>query len=558
MAQVNIDAIDAFVGGRELKLGAQLIDLADSDTGYNLAGAYTISLQKVISGSSVTAKYVVTYGITPSESPTQINICRAVLTPTGLVFLRDCRNLSVDMESVNKIVKQGGGLADGIVHFVNLATDVVELLQTAIVSTTAPPTPFDGTLWYDPTTSVFSIWVAGSPGSWEVISGVFPSIADGDLLANISGSTASPIGETLSDYLDYVLGTSSSEQGTLLMRGASNWKKLGPGSSGQVLKANGVADLSWEDGAFVDLQASTPGTPQTGDSNVSGTATAGTLQTGGGSGPTWTSGTGAPSGTPTIGSLYSRTDAPDAGEALYAYVPSAGFHALQISDGAEHCYRLDETSGTTAVDSGIGTPADGTYSGSYTLGASPLVSDQAGNAEFSGGKVTLPFDDPPVDANGSFSIELIGKLASSAANYWAAITNGSDPGNSHDGFGEVWDVPDGHIAAAVANGSGEAFSLVAGTPTSGTRYHVVVVYDGLTGAVVIYVNNVAGVAAGSGGYSSSGHPFTIAAASFDGILSSFVGSIAAVAFYAGKLTSTQVGNHYAAIDAAAWIPVSIP
>lgn len=71
----------------------------------------------------------------------------------------------------------------------------------------------------------------------------FPSVADGDLFANITGSTNPPSGNTFSAFLDHVLGNT---QGSILYRDTSVWALLGPGTSGYVLSTNGAgANPSW-------------------------------------------------------------------------------------------------------------------------------------------------------------------------------------------------------------------------------------------------------------------------------------------------------------------------
>ena len=81
----------------------------------------------------------------------------------------------------------------------------------------------------------------------------------------------------------------------------------------------------------------------------------------------------------------------------------------------------------------------------------------------------------------------------------------------------------------------EAYSLVTGTPTSGTRLITSSSYSMVQlKTVTLYKNNVAGSAVNSTPYLTSGNPFTIAAADHDGILTAFSGAISAVAFYAGK------------------------
>lgn len=84
---------------------------------------------------------------------------------------------------------------------------------------------------------------ASADPAWAAITSL-PSIADGDLLANTSGSSATPVATTLSALIDHVLGNT---RGSILYRGASGWAALGPGGSGKVLQANGSgADPSWE------------------------------------------------------------------------------------------------------------------------------------------------------------------------------------------------------------------------------------------------------------------------------------------------------------------------
>jgi hypothetical protein len=67
--------------------------------------------------------------------------------------------------------------------------------------------------------------------------GGLPSIADADLLANTSGGSAKPVGTTLSAFLDYVFTGVS--KGDVLYRDTSVWKRLGIGSTGQVLTVSG-------------------------------------------------------------------------------------------------------------------------------------------------------------------------------------------------------------------------------------------------------------------------------------------------------------------------------
>jgi hypothetical protein len=103
-----------------------------------------------------------------------------------------------------------------------------------------------------------SAWVALAPGttgqilttggtaanpSWQNAPTTGGSINNGQIIANIAGHTAVPIGNTLTNILDSVI---SSSRGTLLYRGAGGWVGLAPGSTGNFLKTQGAgADPIW-------------------------------------------------------------------------------------------------------------------------------------------------------------------------------------------------------------------------------------------------------------------------------------------------------------------------
>lgn len=71
-----------------------------------------------------------------------------------------------------------------------------------------------------------------------------PTIADGRVLANISGALTTPAGVALSALLDHVLGNA---RGQVLYRGAGAWAALDPGAAAQVLTTHGAgADPTWE------------------------------------------------------------------------------------------------------------------------------------------------------------------------------------------------------------------------------------------------------------------------------------------------------------------------
>lgn len=99
------------------------------------------------------------------------------------------------------------------------------------------------------TTALPSGLALGTPASVTLTNGAglpvsgLGAIANGSIVANISGSSASPSANTLSAIIDSALGN---VQGDVLYRGASGWTVLAPGSSGNCLQTGGAAaNPSW-------------------------------------------------------------------------------------------------------------------------------------------------------------------------------------------------------------------------------------------------------------------------------------------------------------------------
>ena len=102
-----------------------------------------------------------------------------------------------------------------------------------------------------------------------------PSIADGKILSNISGSSAVPAANGLSAIIDAIIGNT---RGSVLYRGASAWSALAPGSSGNVLTSGGVgADPSWTavggTGTVTSVGLTAPGFLSVSGSPVTGSGT---------------------------------------------------------------------------------------------------------------------------------------------------------------------------------------------------------------------------------------------------------------------------------------------
>jgi hypothetical protein len=114
-------------------------------------------------------------------------------------------------------------------------------------------------------------WVALTPGtsgqilttggaaanpSWQNAPITGAAIANLRIVANVSGSSAVPAANTLSDILDAIL---TSARGSIIYRTNTGWTALAPGTSGQVLQSGGGAgDPSWVTNGGGSIAISSP------------------------------------------------------------------------------------------------------------------------------------------------------------------------------------------------------------------------------------------------------------------------------------------------------------
>jgi Chaperone of endosialidase len=92
---------------------------------------------------------------------------------------------------------------------------------------------------------------SGANPTWAAGGGGGAAVADHYVMANLSGGTAVATGHTLSDILDYDVG---SARGTLLYRTSTGWVALAPGTAGQVLTTGGTtADPAWAAGGGTSI-----------------------------------------------------------------------------------------------------------------------------------------------------------------------------------------------------------------------------------------------------------------------------------------------------------------
>jgi hypothetical protein len=162
-------------------------------------------------------------GLTTGGSP---------ITSTGTVSLAAIADLSV-------LANTSGSSAAPV------ATTTTLLLDRAFGSTQGAVLYRGASAWgmLTPGTSgqVLTTGGAAANVSWANTPAA-PAIATARILANISGSTAVPIGNTLSNILDAVLGSS---RGMIMYRSNSAWAALSAGTSGQYLQQGPSGDPRW-------------------------------------------------------------------------------------------------------------------------------------------------------------------------------------------------------------------------------------------------------------------------------------------------------------------------
>jgi hypothetical protein len=101
------------------------------------------------------------------------------------------------------------------------------------------------------------------------------SVADSTMMSNIVGATGPAIPNTLSNFLDHVLGTTT--RGALLYRGGTGWLALAPGTAGYFLQTAGAgADPTWHVGTAGTVTSISAGPGiTTGGSAITSTGTIG-------------------------------------------------------------------------------------------------------------------------------------------------------------------------------------------------------------------------------------------------------------------------------------------
>ncbi|MCA9208134.1 MAG: LamG domain-containing protein, partial [Planctomycetales bacterium] len=247
----------------------------------------------------------------------------------------------------------------------------------------------------------------------------------------------------------------------------------------------------------------------------------------------------------------------------------AAYADTVLADGPVAFWRLDESSGSTAVNLGtLGSSANASYSGGHSKGQSPLISGDGTSVDFSGGNVT-PGSTNGISSGGPFTektIELWFKADSLSGRQVLYEQGGGTRGlavylDGNTLYVAGWNrANDDGGGAAAPWGSPAPVYVSSGTSIStDTVYHVVLVMDGDTsgtgGTIEGFLNGQSfGQAAGVGRLWNH-NPAVIGNAT-GGIRfhdnntltnnRDFDGNIDEVALYNTALSSAQVQQHYQA------------
>ena len=243
-------------------------------------------------------------------------------------------------------------------------------------------------------------------------------------------------------------------------------------------------------------------------------------------------------GTPVFGSI---SGAVDGGEQTYA--------STVLADGPVHYYRLGESTGPTAFDE-VAPSSDGVYGSAVTLPTTGLLVNNADTAAGFDGTSNSYVDTNVTTLSASaFSVEAWVK-ADVIGTAGRRIVVKDEVGVT--GAWLLW-FNQGALRFQVRNSTNSAWVIAEAptTPSVGSTFHVVGVFDGSDAILYLDGVEVARTALGTSTTNTNGLPITIGADSDplnprDHI---FDGSIDEVALYELALTGAQVQAHFDAASA---------
>jgi hypothetical protein len=216
-----------------------------------------------------------------------------------------------------------------------------------------------------------------------------------------------------------------------------------------------------------------------------------------------------------------------------------------LADTPVGYWRLDETSGTSAVDSKGG--RNGTYTNGPTLGQTGALPDALNNrsTSFDGTDdyVNVPYAAALNPAQ--FTVEGWGKVTGGSGTWRLLASSWSYPSPSdHRGYWIGVDDQD-RWTVHVGNGSITEVSVDGPTVTLNSWTHLAATYDGTTLAFYVNGTRVGTLATTTYAVNASPVAFEIGAEYFNGARTSFfIGSIDEVALYNTALSAAQIRTHY--------------
>ncbi len=237
--------------------------------------------QTALNGTSVYAASAATLGtVTQSGSGVGATLTNAgaqatfaldgVNPPVGsnVLIKNTATGMTAANEGIYTVTNVGSGSTNWILTRATSYDTPTEINNTGLIIVNNGST-LVGTAWYNTATIVtvdttnFSYSSFGNSGTVTSIAtnnGItggtitstgtigLASVADGSILANISGGSTFPSANTLTGIIDHVIG---STQGSILYRNATTWVALTPGTSGQFLQTLGsAANPQWAPGGI--------------------------------------------------------------------------------------------------------------------------------------------------------------------------------------------------------------------------------------------------------------------------------------------------------------------
>lgn len=216
------------------------------------------------------------------------------------------------------------------------------------------------------------------------------------------------------------------------------------------------------------------------------------------------------------------------------YLAGRGYAATILgTPGLSAYWRLGETSGTTAYDAAGTSALNGTYGGTYTLGATGLIRDDPdpGVSAVYAGRVDFPASQPLIHPGNTFSAEFWVDL--STVNTTMCFWSSGATGDVYLG------ITDTNKFRLRARGTQDIFVTTATFATG--KYHVVFTKEGATSR--IYVNGVDQAGTTTDYTLSPGTTAPRAMMDTDGS-DGLYGTLDEIAIYNRALTAAEVRAHY--------------